>query len=233
MKSLSISSLLFTIALFGVSCGGEVGRVEGPVQYSDAATAFAEGEKLFDANKFEMAVNAYRQAVAMNNLNGDAYFKLGISLSLIESKAREMRKEVVAADEGDKSILPVSESQKAFEGAVAAYKRLLEQSPANALVVFNLGRAYEKLDRDSEAEKWFRESLKLDSANNDVRVELGDVLMKLAKYSEAISVYSKAKEVDPENFDLDDKIEEARAGRMRQTFTGPSPSPSPTPGTIQ
>ena len=136
MKSLSISSLLLTIALFGISCGGDAGRVEGPIQYSDAATAFAEGEKLFDANKFEMAVNAYRQAVALDNLNGDAYFKLGISLSLIESKARELMKEVVTADGGDKSILPVSESQKAFEGAVAAYKTLLEKSPGDASVQF-------------------------------------------------------------------------------------------------
>lgn len=203
-------------------------NTSGPPVYADAQTAFAEGERLFDSNKVASAVEAYRQATAMNPDFADAYFKLGVALSLLESDSKEAAKEDINANSSTKAVK--TESQKAFEGAIDAYKKLLSASPKDASLHYNLGRSYAKLDKDSDAERALRESLRLSPDENEYRIELADILMKLAKYGEAAGLYKKAFEVDPENFDLEEKIEDALAGRKRQTFAGPSPSPSPSPG---
>ncbi len=55
-------------------------------EFTDADTAFAEGNKLFDANKTELAIEAYNQAVKLNPDLAEAYFKLGIAYALIEKQ---------------------------------------------------------------------------------------------------------------------------------------------------
>lgn len=229
-KSFPLVLVLVAAAMF-VACGGKGGDGNaagtGPV-YPDAQTAFAEGDKLFDQNKISLAIEAYKQATSFNPDFADAHFKLGVALALIESDTKAAAKEDINADSSTKTVK--TESQKAFEAAIAAYKKQIAATPDDAVLHYNLGRSYEKLDKDGDAERALREALKLNPDENDYRIELADVLMKLARYGEAASLYRKAFEVDPENFDLEEKIEEAVAGRSRQTFTGPSPSPSPSPG---
>ena len=60
-------------------------------EFTDAETAFAEGNKLFDTNKIEKAIEAYKQAINLNPDLGEAYFKLGISYSLLEKEKETKR----------------------------------------------------------------------------------------------------------------------------------------------
>lgn len=235
MKRAFISSFFIVIAvLIQSGCGLFSGNSNNSQtsltvpQYPDAQTALAEGNKFLDANKTELAIEAYKQATALDPGLADAYFQLGVAYSLVEMEAKEAQKEDVNANELSAKMVK-TESQKAFEAAIEAYKKLIATDQNDAASHFNLGRSYAKLDKDADAEREIREAMRLNPEDNEYRVELGDVLMKLAKYSEAIAVYTKAREVDPENFDLDEKLEDAIAGRKRQTFTGPSPSPSPSP----
>ena len=77
-------------------------------EFTDADTAFAEGNKLFDANKTEMAVEAYNQAVKLNPEFAEAWFKLGVSYALIEKQ-----NEVEALNEEvDESITPTPTPKK-------------------------------------------------------------------------------------------------------------------------
>lgn len=233
MKNIQIVLFSLTI-LVGLLCGcGWRGKstnttVDSVPQYTDAATALAEGNRFLDLNKTGMAVEAYKQAAALDPNLAEAHFQLGVAYSLIEMEAREERKEDVNANDGSTKAVK-TESQKAFEAAIEAYKKIVDANPNDAASHFNLGRAYAKLDKDGDAEREIRAAMKINPEDNEYRMELGDVLMKLAKYSDAIAVYTKALEVDPENYDLEEKIEDARMGRKRQTFTGPSPSPTPSP----
>lgn len=223
--------LISVAILFGCGWGGKSSNISGSdtvPQYADAATALAEGNKFLDANKTQLAIEAYKQATSLDPNLAEAYFQLGVAYSLVEMEEREERKEDVNA--GNASTKAVkTESQKAFEAAIDAYKKIVDANSEDAAAHFNLGRAYAKLDKDADAEREIRAAMKINPDENEYRVELGDVLMKLAKYSDALAVYTRAFEVDPENFDLEEKIEDARAGRKRQTFTGPSPSPTPSP----
>lgn len=232
MKRTLSAVFLTAIALVIAGCGGSGAdngaNTSAVPTYPDAQTAFAEGDKFFDSNKISLAIEAYRQATTLDPAFAEAHFKLGVALALRESDTKEAAKEDVNADAETKAVK--TESQKAFEAAIEAYKKLIDSKPDDAGAHYNLGRAYEKLDKDSDAERSLREALRLSPDENDYRIELADVLMKLAKYGEAAGLYRKAFEVDPENFDLEEKIDEAVAGRKRQTFTGPSPSPSPSPG---
>lgn len=235
MKKSFLTAFIIIISLsFQLGCGRWSGNSsntssENTVpQYSDAATALSEGNKFLDSNKTEFAIEAFKQATTLDPNLAEAYFQLGVAYALVEMSAKEARKEDVNANDGSTKAVK-TESQKAFESAIDAYKKMIAANPNDGAAHFNLGRAYAKLDKDSDAEREIREAMKLNPDENEYRVELGDVLMKLAKYSEAIAVYTKAREVDPENYDLDEKIEDAIGGRKRQTFTGPSPSPSPSP----
>jgi tetratricopeptide (TPR) repeat protein len=230
---------LFTISciagavLAAAGCGmigdSASGNQSGSVPvYQDAQTALSEGDKYLDSNRISAAIEAYKQAVTLDPDMADAHFQLGVALALLESDTKEAAKEDINANVSTKAVK--TESQKAFEAAIEAYKKRISAKSEDAVAHFNLGRSYSKLDKDSDAERALREALRLSPEENEYRITLADVLMKLAKYGEAAGLYRKAFEVDPENFDLEDKIEEAVAGRKRQTFTGPSPSPSPSPG---
>src|SRR5437016_5880592 len=63
---------------------------ESPFAYiTDANTAMAEGDRLFDENQTEMAIEAYRQAIKLNPDLADAHFKLGIAYALLEMQMQQ------------------------------------------------------------------------------------------------------------------------------------------------
>lgn len=232
MIRLKILVLIGVLIIGTAACSGSNSSGSGDGSgtlptYSDAQTAFSEGDRLLEANKVEMAVSAYRQAIAMDPNMADAHFKLGIALALLESDSKEAAKEDVSAN--GETAAEKTESQKAFAAAIEAYKKKVSENPNDASAHFNLGRSYAKLDKDESAQQSLREALRLNPDDNDIRIELADVLMKLTRYGEAAGLYRKALEVDPQNFDLEDRIEEAMAGRKRETFVGPSPSPTVSP----
>ncbi len=216
----------------------QVGSTPLP-EFTDADTAYAEGNKLFDANKTEMAIEAYNQAVRLNPDFADAWFKLGISYALIEKQneieALNEETEVTPtptptpARKGKKDAPPVrtKDSEKAFEKAVAAYKKIIDKNKEDDAAYYNLGRSYNKLDEDEEAQKALREAVKLKPDDTLYQTEFGTILIKLAQYDEAVKALKKALEIDPENSEAAELLEKAEAGKKRINF-GVTPKP-PTP----
>lgn len=213
----------------------QVGTTPLP-EFTDADTAYLEGEKLFDANKTEMAIEAYNQAVKLNPDFADAWFKLGISYALIEKQneieaLNEETEETptptpTLARKGKKDAPPVrtKDSEKAFEKAVAAYKKIIAENKENDAAYYNLGRSYNKLDEDEEAQKALREAVKLKPDDTLYQTEFGTILIKLAQYDEAVRALKKALEIDPENSEAAELLEKAEAGKKRINF-GVTPKP--------
>jgi tetratricopeptide (TPR) repeat protein len=210
-------------------------------QFTDADTAFAEGNKLFDANKTEMAIEAYNQAVKLNPDLADAYFKLGIAYALIE-KQNEIEslnqeieltptptpaKSVKQSKKSSKKDAPVvrtKDSEKAFEKAVTAYKKIVAKNDKDDAAFYNLGRSYNKLDEDEDAEKALRQAVKLKPDDTLYQTELGAILIKLAKYDEAVKALKKALELDADNSEAEELLDKAEAGKKRIDF-GSTPKP--------
>lgn len=197
-------------------------------EFTDAETALTEGNKFFNLNKTELAIAAYNQAVKLNPDLAEAWFKLGVAYSLIE---KEKELEAINDQENyaptptptkkDKKepVTRTKDSEKAFEKAVAAYKKVISQNPKDDLAYYNLGRAYNKLDEDKEAEKALKKAVELKPDSSEYQTEYGAILFKLAQYDQAVRVLRKALELDPENAEAEELLEKAEAGKRRVNFS--------------
>lgn len=195
--------------------------------FSDAETALAEGNKYFDANATEKAIEAYKQAVKLNPDLAEAYFKLGISYTIIENEKDALQvvgetptptpgKAKKSKKEDEKVAL--TDSDKAFENAAKAYEKIIDKDPKNDVAQFNLGRSYNKLNKDKEAEKSLRQAAKLKPDDIEYQTEFGAILVKLANYDEAVTALKKAVALDDSNSQAQELLEKAEAGKKRIDF---------------
>lgn len=198
--------------------------------FADAAEAAAAGDKYLDAVETENAINAFRQAVKLNPEFGDAFFKLGIAYSLREKETGGASEQTVEEPtpkpkKGKKDAAPrLSDAGKAFESAAKIYEKILKKNPKDDQALYNLGRAYNKLNKDKEAEKALRQAVKLKPDDIEYEIEFGSILMKLAQYDEAVRILAKAVKLDDTNLQAQDLLEKADAGKKRINF-GIKPKP--------
>lgn len=229
MRSIFPAVLLLSAAFLIAGCSGGAANsnaanananAEKPSEFdaiTDPAVAVAEGDRLLDDNQTEKAIEAYRRAVKLNPDLADAHFKLGIAYALIEAEQEKAGQEIVTvgSSDGKKGKF---RSQAAFEKAVEAYKKLLAANPKDDAAQFNLGRSYNKLNKDEEAEEAFKQAVKLKPDDTEYQTEYGSILIKLAKYREALTPLKKAMELDPENSRAENLLEDAEAGAKRVEF---------------
>ncbi|MEQ1923015.1 MAG: tetratricopeptide repeat protein, partial [Pyrinomonadaceae bacterium] len=183
---------------------------------NDPAAALAEGDRLFDENQTETAIQAYQQAIHLNPDLAEAHFKLGIAYALLEMQYEQTG----TVDPANPDARNKPRSQKSFEKAVEAYKKLLKTNPDDDVAHYNLARTYNKLNKDEEAEKEFRQAVKLKPDDSEYQTELGNILIKLAQYREAITPLKKAIELDAGNERAVSLLEDAEAGRQRIDYVG-------------
>ncbi|MCY7377272.1 MAG: tetratricopeptide repeat protein [Pyrinomonadaceae bacterium] len=204
--------------------------------FIDADAALAEGKKLLDNLETEKAIDALSQAVKLNPDSAEAHFNLGIAYSLAEKLEEESAVTRIETTPTPKPTRKTKNdpaprtknSEKAFDNAVKAYKKILAKNPKDDVSHFNLGRAYNKLNEDEDALKAVKEAVKLKPEDYEYQTELGVILMKLAQYEEAVAALKKALNLDPTNLPAEDLLEKAEAGRKRVDF-GNKPKPPPPP----
>lgn len=234
MRKGFIVFVVFVFALSLAACSRQSGNAnsnqaetsETPLpEFTDANEALAVGTKLFDDGKTELAIGAFQQAVKLNPDLAEAYFKLGIAFGLVEAArkntAAPMETEDANTNSADSDQPAKTDSQKAFIKAVAAYHKVIDQNPKDDVAYYNLGRSYNKLNKDEDAEKALRQAVKLKPDDTEYQTELGDILIKLAQYHEAVGVLKKAIELDPENLTAQQLLEDAEAGRKRTDYVSP------------
>jgi len=222
---------LLSIASVGLSCSGTAvpentntsaaDNAYNASEFTDANLALAEGTKLLDIGDTDRAIIVLSRAVEINPDLAEAYFKLGIAYALVETRDAAVVEEQVTPTPlpGEKKPKTIkTNSEKAFEKAVVAYKKLIDVNPEDDAAFFNLGRAYNKLNEDEDAAKAYKQAVKLKPEDTEYQTDLGSILIKLAQYREAIAPLKKAIEIDPENSRAIDLLEDAEAGRKRIDF---------------
>ena len=207
--------------------------------YTNADEALAEGKKLLDNLETEKAIDALTQATKLNPDLAEAHFNLGIAYALVEKDEDEKAMTEIEVEptpktakaskkskNPKKNAAPVrtKNSEKAFENAIKAYKKILAKNPKDDVSQFNLGRAYSKLNEDEDAAKALREAVKLEPEDGEYQTELGAVLIKLAKYDDSVAALKKAVKLDESNLQAADLLEKAQSGKRRIDF-GNNPKP--------
>lgn len=235
MKKIFLVSFLGITAIFSAACNGskaenenanitvnanvaEPPKTEVPV-YTDAALALADGNKFFDENETEKAIEAYKQATKLDPDLGEAHFKLGIAYLSLEGEQELIETPAEPSNSDGKSKKDKQEKKSSsvlsFENAVTAYKKILKKSPKDDDALFNLGRVYDRLNEDKESRKSFEDAVKLQPENTQYQTELGAILIKLAQYDEAVRALKKAVELDDANAQAQELLEKAEAGKKR------------------
>jgi tetratricopeptide (TPR) repeat protein len=196
--------------------------------FTDANEALAAGSKYLDDNKTEQAIDALKQATKLNPELAEAHFKLGIAYSLQENEqkaAQEVTEEATPTPAATKSKKGkkdepqlLTNSDKSFANAARVYEKIVKKDPKDHAAFFNLGRAYNKINKDTEAEKALRQAVKLNPEDTEYQTELGAILNKLAQYDEAVTVLKKVVESDETNLRAADLLEKAEAGKKRTNY---------------
>src|SRR6476620_7969335 len=237
MLKFAISIMFFgVLAAAGSACKGPETAVnsgeptanasEPPTNggFADARAALAEGNRLLDAGETERAIDLLQEAVKMDPDLAEGYFQLGIAYALIEKRdAAKVAAEITPTPD-PKQKKPreyKTNSEKAFEKAVAAYKKMIAANEDDDSAHFNLGRAYNKLNEDEDAAKSLKQAVKLKPDDTEYQTELGAILIKLAQYQEAIPPLKKAIELDADNIRAQELLDDAEAGRKRVDYAVP------------
>lgn len=193
--------------------------------FSDAATALSEGNKYLDASENEKAIEAYKQAVALNPDLADAHFQLGVAYGLVEKQEEVVEDKLpgevdeTTQKKGKKQVKEKkTNSDVSFENAIKVYKKIVAKNPKDDVAFYNLGRAYNKLDDDKESQKALQTAVKLQPENGEYQTEYGTILIKLAQYDEAVRALKKAVELDEANMRAAELLEQAEAGKKRVDF---------------
>jgi tetratricopeptide (TPR) repeat protein len=238
---ISMRRFLLTIAFLSllVSAGCSGGAVSDANQNAntaselseanDAELALAAGNNFLDTGEIDKAIDSLSEAVKLNPDLAEAWFKLGIAYALAEKRDETLE---TTADENttDPKKPAKANSEKAFEKAVVAYKKLINANGDDDVAYFNLGRAYNKLNDDEDAAKALRQAVKLRPDDTEYQTELGAILIKLAQYHDAIAPLKKALELDPENIRAQELLEDAEAGRSRVNYASTPKDDKKKPG---
>lgn len=162
--------------------------------YENASAALEAGKKFFESNEDEKAVKALEQSVQLDPNLPESQFQLALAYDAVDKQEN---------------------AEKAYHAAIKAYLDYLRKNPKDAAAQLNLGRSYGKLNEDEKAQKAIQQAVKLKPEDGEYHYELGNILIKLAKYSEAIRELKKSLELDPENTRAEAALEKAESGNDR------------------
>ncbi|HEX2977430.1 MAG TPA: tetratricopeptide repeat protein, partial [Bacteroidales bacterium] len=89
-----------------------------------------------------------------------------------------------------------------YEDAIAQFTSAIGQEPSNPDYYISRGKAYEMLNKLSDAKADFEKSLVFDQKNSEAMIRLGAVTSKMKNFREALSILNKATEMARRNHEV-------------------------------
>jgi tetratricopeptide (TPR) repeat protein len=126
-------------------------------------------------SRYADAVGEYRKAIALNPSAPELHFKLG------------------------RAILLQSHNPEALQQASAEFRAELKVSPEDSASEFQLGQIAQALGKSADAKLHFERAVSLDPAFVQALIALGKIHLQNKQYAEAISLLTRATQVQPAN----------------------------------
>jgi len=86
---------------------------------------------------------------------------------------------------------------KNYDGALEAYRKILEQEPAHPKAHYNIGQIYNVQGRNAEAQREYEAALRSDPTFLDARLNLGVVLYRQGQFSAAAEAFRHVLRTSP------------------------------------
>lgn len=149
------------------------------------------------------AIAAFQQAIASNQRYTDAYFRLGIALE----KLGDLRGAILAYDRATELLPSLTEAWFRAgaivytlghrDEAIGCFRRAAATGPKTGFGRLGLARALLTEDRDAEAEKVLRRTLKLDPENAMALDLLGNLFSEHGDFEAAEECFKRAVAIAP------------------------------------
>jgi tetratricopeptide (TPR) repeat protein len=142
-------------------------------QLSEADTQFVKGNKAYQDENFDKAIEAFQEAIALNDAMWAYHFNLGLAY---KKAGRE-------------------------DEALEAFTTAVELNPESFSCNKEMGEALAKKDKHQEAAPYYEKAVEINPEDPDTQYNYGIVLSQLGQNQEALLHFIKATELDPEYAD--------------------------------
>ncbi len=143
---------------------------------------FSLGCAYLGSGEASKAVLSFKNALRINPQYRDARIKLGITLAYLGN----------------------------LDAALSHISQMVDDFPEYADLSYFLGIVYAGRDEIPRAMDCFRQAIAINHSFREARIKLGMILCKVGKFSDALSEFEKAQELDPEDGTLDVVVERVR-----------------------
>ncbi|HEX8558925.1 MAG TPA: tetratricopeptide repeat protein [Pyrinomonadaceae bacterium] len=152
------------------AAGARRGRTQPTEADEKARALLEEGRRHADAGRWDEALRAYRQAVALDPRYGDAYIDMGDAYM----------------------------SSGKYGEAFAAYRQAISVAPRNPDAHYSLGAAYNDMANYGDAFKPFVQAIRLDPGFAEAHYGIGYAYLKLENFRDALTYLRQAVRLKPD-----------------------------------
>jgi tetratricopeptide (TPR) repeat protein len=131
---------------------------------------FSLGAACCNLNRYEDAIEAFRQALRLNPQFADAWSNIGTSYTALDR----------------------------YDDAIEAFRQALRVDPKNVEAWVGLGASYNWLGRKNDAIEAFRQALHINPKHVSAWLGLGATYTSLTRYEDAIEAFRHALHLNPE-----------------------------------
>ncbi|UCC57768.1 MAG: tetratricopeptide repeat protein [Candidatus Bathyarchaeum sp.] len=152
---------------------------------------------------YQEAIKCYNQAIKADSQYKFAWYKLGITYSILEmnEKAIEAFNKAIELDsqylDACYEKAKVEESQKRYKEALESYKKCAELDPKNTKALFRIGYILGELKNYRDAIDAYSKVLEIDNRDIAAWGNKGYNYRMLKEYQNSIDCYDHALEIDP------------------------------------
>jgi tetratricopeptide (TPR) repeat protein len=189
---------------------------DDPLAYISLAQAYS------DAEKGAQAVKVLQDAQAKFPSNDQIAFELGTVFDKQQKfpEAEAAFRSVLARDPDNASALNylgymLAERGERLDESVDYLKKALQLEPDNGSFLDSLGWAYYKSDKLDLAEANLKRAADQLRTNSVIQDHYGDVLVKLGRYDDAITAYTRALNGDGDSIDKGDIDKKIKAAKQK------------------